>query len=155
MLRWDAIYVSGWQSYLTRPGACFKLHFSSLDSAWQGASHVTLCALWCALMRCREEVQWNATVACRPTFLLSSLDSVGQGASLSFFSCPTHLTKVHVFLSLFARTLHYICLHCKCLHYARIHYTCLYYTYIVPADILHYNLLHFVCLRLYTRTFTL
>ena len=86
------------------------------------------------LMRCREEVQWDAKfsrpVACCPTFLLSSLDSVGQGASLSFFSCPTHLTKVHVFLSLFARTLHYICLHCKCLHYARIHsYTCTFTLY--------------------------
>ena len=52
-----------------------------------------------------------------------------------FLLGPTHLTKVHVFLTLFPRTLHYICLHCICLHHTCIHYTYLHYTCIVPAHI--------------------
>ena len=66
------------------------------------------------------------------SFLLSNLDSVGQGASLPFFSCPTHLTKVHVFLPLFPCTLHYICLHCICQHITAAYIT---HAYITPTPI--------------------
>ena len=76
------------------------------------------------------EMQWDAQQsylstldACRSTFPVSTLgpEAAGQSASLSFFSCPARLTRVHLFLALFPRPLHYICIHCTCFLYICLH----------------------------------
>ena len=68
---------------------CMSSHFSIVQPGLCWTTFVQLGLCWTTFFHC-----WT-------TF--SNLDSAGRGASLPFFSCPTHLTKVRVFLALFAR----------------------------------------------------